>query len=89
MVTGDSRYEKALAIRERGESVDQALENWWQFKTKNALAEAEARTVRILSDLVDDGSISIATAAEKAEMTEQGFLEAAKAAKEKKAIAQV
>ena len=68
--------------------MDQALENWWQNKTRNALAEAEARTVRILSDLVDDGSISIATAAEKAEMTEQGFLEAAKAAKEKKMIAQ-
>ena len=66
--------------------MDQALENWWQYKTKKAIAEVEARLIRILSDLVDDGSLSVAKAAEKAEMTEQDFLEAAQKVKEMKKL---
>ena len=72
------------------ESIDQALENWWQFKTRNVIAEAEARgeakgeargerkgAVAVLSRRVDDGLITVKIADEKAEMTEQGFLKAA------------
>ena len=42
-VTGDDRYEKAIALTEEGKTVDQALENLWQFKTRKAIEEAEAR----------------------------------------------
>lgn len=92
VVTGDSRYEKALAIRERGESMDQALENWWQFKTQKALAEAEARgkarsdaerAVAVLKGLVDDGLITMEVAIERAGMTEQQFAEAVESLKAK------
>lgn len=45
-VTGDDRYEKAIALTEEGETVDQALENLWQHRLHEALNQEKVATYK-------------------------------------------